>query len=259
MRSDATPILELRGVSKTYAGGVIAAADVSFSVSPGELVALAGESGCGKTTTLKLINRLEDASGGCVLFEGQNVAERDPVALRRSIGWVMQGDGLFPHFSVAENIAVVPRLLGWDEARIELRLRELMEMMRLDADTYRDRAPSELSGGQRQRIGFARALAVQPDLVLLDEAFSALDPITRDGLQQDFKTMQRALGFAAVMVTHDMAEALILADRILVMRDGRVVQSGSPRDLLAEPADDYVAQLLETPRRQMAAIAELGA
>ena len=212
-----------------------------------------------RTTTLKLINRLEDASGGCVMFEGRDVMASDPVELRRSIGWVMQGDGLFPHFSVAENIAVVLRLLGWDDARIELRLRELMALVRLDVETYRDRSPSELSGGQRQRIGFARALAASPDLLLLDEAFSALDPITCDGLQQDFKTMQAALGFAAVMVTHDMAEALIMADRILVMRDGGVVQAGSPRELLARPADDYVAQLLETPRRQMSTIAELEA
>lgn len=259
MRSETDPILELRTVSKTYAGGVEAVAGVSVSLSRGELIALAGESGCGKTTTLKLINRLEDASGGSVMFDGVDVMARDPVELRRSIGWVMQGDGLFPHFSVAENIAVVPRLLGWDDARIELRLRELMALVRLDAETYRDRSPSELSGGQRQRIGFARALAANPDLLLLDEAFSALDPITRDGLQQDFKSMQAELGFAAVMVTHDMAEALILADRILVMRDGAVVQSGSPRELLSDPADDYVAQLLETPRRQMSAIAELEA
>lgn len=259
MRSETEPILELRTVSKTYAGGVEAVAGVSLTVSRGELIALAGESGCGKTTTLKLINRLEDASGGSVMFDGVDVMDRDPVELRRSIGWVMQGDGLFPHFSVADNIAVVPRLLGWDDARIELRLRELMSLVRLDADTYRDRSPSQLSGGQRQRIGFARALAANPDLLLLDEAFSALDPITRDGLQQDFKTMQAELGFAAVMVTHDMAEALILADRILVMRDGAVVQSGTPRELLSDPANDYVAQLLETPRRQMSAIAELDA
>lgn len=259
MASDSTPVLELRGVSKIYPGPVEAVAGVDLSVARGELVALAGESGCGKTTTLKLINRLEEPSGGCVVYEGNDTADLDPVSLRRGMGWVMQGDGLFPHFTVAENIAVVPRLLGWDTARIELRLRELMQLVRLDLAEFRDRLPGELSGGQRQRVGFARALAASPDLLLLDEAFSALDPITRDGLQQDFKHLQRELGFSAVMVTHDMAEALILADRIVVMRDGKIVQSGTPRELLARPADDYVEHLLETPRRQMAAIRELGA
>ncbi|WP_300529367.1 ATP-binding cassette domain-containing protein [Maricaulis sp.] len=259
MADPATPILELQAVAKTYAGGVEAVRGVDLSLAPGELLALTGESGCGKTTVLKMINRLEQASGGSIVFRGRDIAGVDPVQLRRQIGWVMQGDGLFPHFTVRENIAILPKLLGWDPARCELRVREMMKLVQLDVEEFGERYPHALSGGQRQRVGFARALAGNPGLVLMDEAFSALDPITRDALQQDFKRLQAELGFSAVMVTHDMAEALIMADRIAVMRNGEIVQQGTPAELLRAPAQDYVAQLLETPRRQMRAIAELDA
>lgn len=259
MIDPATPVLDVRQVWKTYPGGINAVAGLDLVLQRGQLLALAGASGCGKTTMLKLINRLEETSGGSILYEGRDIASLDPVELRRSMGWVMQGDGLFPHYTVAENVAIVPRLLGWDAARIEARVREMLELVRLDYDEFADRYPDALSGGQRQRIGFARALAGNPDLVLMDEPFSALDPITRDGLQRDFMDLQARFGFSAVMVTHDMAEALIMADIVAVMRDGVIIQAGTPAELLAAPADAYVEDLLETPRRQMRRIAELEA
>lgn len=252
-------MLDIRGVSKTFPGGVEAVRNVSLQVQRGELLALAGESGCGKTTVLKMINRLEDASGGSIVYEGRDVADLDPVKLRREIGWVMQGDGLFPHLTVRENVAIIPRLLGWEAADIRARTGEMLQLVQLPAAEYAGRYPGELSGGQRQRVGFARALAGKPDLILMDEPFSALDPITRDTLQQEFRTLQAELGFSAVMVTHDMAEALIMADQIAVMHEGEIIQQGTPRELLEHPATDYVSGLLETPRRQMRAIRELEA
>ena len=252
-------VLEARQVTKTYPGDIRAVAGVDLILKRGQMLALAGTSGCGKTTMLKLINRLEETSGGLILYEGEDIAALDPVVLRRSIGWVMQGDGLFPHYTVAANIAIVPRLLGWDQATIDARVREMLALVRLDFDEFADRYPDALSGGQRQRVGFARALAGKPDLLLMDEPFGALDPITRDGLQQDFMALQAQLGFSALMVTHDMAEALIMADQVAVMRDGLIVQCGTPAQLLKSPADAYVAALLDTPRRQMRRIAELEA
>ncbi len=246
-------------MGKTYPGGVEAVRDVSLTLERGQLLALTGESGCGKTTLLKLINRLEDASGGLILYEGEDVAGLDPVQLRRRIGWVMQGDGLFPHLTVRENVALIPGLLGWGTDRTTGRVDALLDLVGLPAADYAERYPSELSGGQRQRVGFARALAGEPDLILMDEPFSALDPITRDSLQQEFRDLQARLGFSAVMVTHDMAEALIMADQIAVMQDGAILQQGTPVDLLESPASAYVTGLLETPRRQMRAIRELGA
>ncbi|WP_417480891.1 ATP-binding cassette domain-containing protein [Maricaulis sp.] len=259
MIDPSTTVLEARQVTKTYPGDVQAVAGVDLTLQRGQLLALAGTSGCGKTTMLKLINRLEETSGGSILYEGADIATLDAVQLRRSMGWVMQGDGLFPHYTVAENVAIVPRLLGWDAAAIEARVREMLELVRLDTHEFADRYPDALSGGQRQRVGFARALAGKPDLLLMDEPFGALDPITRDGLQQDFMALQARLGFSALMVTHDMAEALIMADTVAVMRAGLIVQQGTPAQLLNSPADDYVAALLETPRRQMRRIAELEA
>jgi osmoprotectant transport system ATP-binding protein len=250
--------LELRNVCKSYDGGSsFAVEDVSFSAAPGELVALVGESGCGKTTTLKTINRLVEPTTGKVLIDGGDVAGREAVELRRSIGYVFQGIGLFPHLSIERNVGIIPTLLGWDEERIAHRVAELLELVRLDPEVFSPRMPDALSGGQRQRVGFARALAAGPSLMLLDEPFGALDPITRDDLRTEFLGIQGELQLTAVLVTHDMTEALMMGDHIVVMRDGRVVGLGSPRDLLRDPGDPYVTRLMESPSRQVERLAAM--
>ncbi len=250
-------ILNVEALAKRFPGGVEAVRDVSFQADAGELVALVGESGCGKTTTLKCINRLLEPSGGRIEVDGADVTATDAVALRRRIGWVMQGDGLFPHLSAAANIAVTPKLLGWPDAEIAARVDELLDLVRLNPDEFRDRRPSDMSGGQRQRVGVARALASRSKLILMDEPFGALDPITRDGLRTDVMALKDKLGFAAVLVTHDMAEALLTADRIAVMDQGRIIQYGAPSDLLAHPADPIVERMLETPLREARRVREL--
>jgi osmoprotectant transport system ATP-binding protein len=243
--------LELSNVGKSYDGGVsFAVEDVSFSARQGELVALVGESGSGKTTTLKTINRLVELTAGRVLINGSDIAERKAVELRRSIGYVFQGIGLFPHLPIALNVGIIPKLLGWNEERITHRVSELLELVHLDPNEFGSRMPAELSGGQRQRVGFARALAAGPSLMLLDEPFGALDPITRDTLRTEFRQIQRELGLTGVLVTHDMAEALLMGDRIIVMREGRVVRQGSPTEILRDPGDPYVARLMESPKHQ---------
>jgi len=245
-----TPTVELRDVGKSYDDGrTWAVRGFDLAVRPGELVVLLGGSGCGKTTTLKMINRLIDASRGEIRVDGRDVTKTDPVALRRRIGYMFQEVGLFPHMSVGENVGVTPRLLGWGEERITGRVDELLELVHLPPDQFRDRRTTELSGGQQQRVGFARSLAAEPAVILLDEAFGALDPITRDRLQEEFRQIHEQLDLTTLLVTHDMNEALLLADRIAVMRDGTTVQVGTPHELLAEPADDYVVQLMETPKR----------
>ncbi len=255
--ASAPEVLRVEGLTKRYTGDVLAADNVSLAAAAGERIAIVGESGCGKTTTLKAINRLIEPGAGTILFQGRDVMSLDAHDLRRKIGWVMQGDGLFPHLTAARNIALTPRLLKWEPARIAARIDDLLELVRLDPADFRDRLPHQMSGGQRQRIAIARALAAEPPLLLLDEAFSALDPVTRAGLQDDFVALQKRLQFAAVMVTHDMAEALLLADRILVMKDGRVVQTGTPSDLVNRPDDPYVTELLAAPAKQARAVAAL--
>ena len=250
-------VLRVEGLTKHYPGGILAADNVGLTAAAGELIAIVGESGSGKTTTLKAINRLIEPGAGSILFRGRDVMSLEAHDLRREIGWVMQGDVLFPHLTAAQNIALTPRLLKWEPARIAARVDELLELVRLDPADFRDRLPHLMSGGQRQRIAIARALAAEPPLLLLDEAFSALDPVTRAGLQEDFVALQERLQFAAVMVTHDMAEALLLANRILVMKDGRVVQTGTPSDLVNRPADAYVTELLAAPAKQARAVAAL--
>ncbi|GGG97747.1 hypothetical protein GCM10007420_11880 [Glycocaulis albus] len=252
-------VLDVQALTKVFPGGAKAVDAASFTVGEGALLALVGESGCGKTTTLKMINRLLEPTAGTVSFRGEDVAGLDPVHLRRRMGWVMQGDGLFPHFTVAENIAVTPRLAGWDAERTRERIRALLELVQLDPSEFENRYPAELSGGQRQRVGLARALAAEPPLLLMDEPFGALDPITRDSLREDVQALRARLGFAAVMVTHDMAEALLLADQIAVMRAGRIIQLGTPSELLSDPADPYVETLLATPRREAERVAALSA
>jgi osmoprotectant transport system ATP-binding protein len=250
-------VIEVQGLTRRY-GEVAAVDDVSFRVEAGQLLALVGPSGSGKTTTLKMINRLVEPSAGRVLVDGEDAATLDPHRLRLRIGYVFQGVGLFPHLSVGENVAVPLRLLGWDDARAGERVTELLALVELDAQLA-PRRPSELSGGQQQRVGVARALAASPRLMLLDEPFGALDPLTRDRLQQTFALLRRRLGLTAILVTHDMSEALLLGDRVGVMNAGRLVQVGTPAELLRAPADDHVALLLETPRRQARRLDELQA
>jgi osmoprotectant transport system ATP-binding protein len=248
-------MIEVQGLTRRYAER-LAVDGVSFRVETGELLALVGASGSGKTTTLKMINRLVAPSAGRVLVDGEDAATLPTHRLRRLIGYVFQGVGLFPHMSVGENVAVPLRLAGWAAARARARVTELLELVELDPQLA-TRQPSELSGGQQQRVGVARALAVSPRLMLLDEPFGALDPLTRDRLQESFRELRRRLTLTAVLVTHDMAEALLLADRVGVMNAGRLVQIGTPAELLRAPADDHVALLLATPRRQARRLDEL--
>jgi len=242
--------IELENVTKAYdPAKPPAVCGVSLAVAQGEVLALVGGSGSGKTTTLKMINRLIEPTSGSIRVLGDEVTNVDPVLLRRSIGYAFQGVGLFPHLTVGDNVAITPRLLRWDADRIRSRIDELLTLVDLPPETYRDRLPAELSGGQRQRVGFARALAAEPRAILMDEPFGALDPITRDTLQTEFRDLQRKLSLSVVIVTHDMTEAVLLADRIAVMHEGVLRQLGTPHELLTAPADDYVAQLIETPRR----------
>lgn len=241
-------MIEVEGLSKRY-GDKLVVDSVSFRLEAGELLGLVGGSGSGKTTTLKMINRLVEPSAGRVLVEGQDAGRVEPHLLRRRIGYVFQGIGLFPHLTVARNVAVPLTLAGWERDRIRLRVAELLSLVELDPGSAA-RRPAELSGGQQQRAGVARALAASPRLMLLDEPFGALDPLTRDRLQQSFLALRRKLRLTGVFVTHDMTEALSLTDRIGVMRAGRLLQLGTPGELLRAPADEHVAQLLETPRRQ---------
>lgn len=241
-------VITLIGVEKRY-GDVVAVAGVALEVAEGEVLALVGGSGSGKTTTLKMINRLVEASAGKVLVQGRDVMEQPAHLLRRSIGYVFQGVGLFPHLSVGDNIAVVPSLLGWPAPKVRARVREMLRLVELET-SMAERRPDELSGGQQQRVGVARALAAEPAILLLDECFGALDPITRDRLQGSFSALRAELGFTAVFVTHDMAEALRVADRIAVMADGALLQVGTAKELLEEPAHPHVTALLETPKRQ---------
>jgi osmoprotectant transport system ATP-binding protein len=241
----------LENLSKSYdGGGKYSVCDVSLTVPTGALLVLLGGSGCGKTTTLKMINRLIEPSAGRIEVHGRDVRGMDPVQLRRGIGYVFQGIGLFPHMTIADNVAVVPRLLGWPAERIAARVEELLLLVHLPPDQYRSRFPRQLSGGQQQRVGFARALAAGPQVMLLDEPFGALDPVTRDELRAEFLALRKRLGLTAVMVTHDMTEALLSADLIAVMNAGRLLRLGTPRELLTEPGDPFVAALMATPKRQ---------
>lgn len=222
---------------------IVAALD--FTIVRGETIVLLGESGCGKTTTLRLINRLLLPSSGAVLVEGRATNEWDPIRLRRKTGYVIQESGLFPHFTVTENIGLVPTLEGWDKARVARRVNELLVTVGLDARVFAARYPHELSGGQRQRVGVARALAADPPLLLLDEPFGALDPLTRASLQKEFVALCRDLGKTAVFVTHDLREALLVATRIGLMRAGRMLLLETPDDFL-KTRDEYARRYIET-------------
>jgi len=243
-------MISLRNVSKAYDRGCVRAVDsLTLDVEPGQFMVLLGGSGSGKTTTLKMVNRLIERSSGEIFVNGTEVQRVDPVVLRRGIGYVFQGIGLFPHMNVGANVAVTPQLLGWSKREIDERVDDLLGMVGLPPDVYRERRPNELSGGQRQRVGVARALAARPQLMLMDEPFGALDPITRDVLQAEVKRLHRLLGITIIMVTHDMTEALLLADHIAVLNLGRLEQVGTPRELLTQPATEYVATLAESPKR----------
>lgn len=244
-------MIVLDGVSKTFDGGKsYAVRDLSLEVHDGELLILLGSSGCGKTTTLKMINRLIEPTSGSIHVDGQDVSKHDSVALRRTIGYVFQGIGLFPHMTVGENVTIVPSLLDWTPDRSIRKRDELLELVKLPAEEYRNRWPRDLSGGQQQRIGLARALAGEPKIMLLDEPFGALDPLNRDLLQEEYRRIHDDFHLTSVMVTHDMTEALLLADRIAVMNRGQIVQIDTPHALLTKPADEYVEQLISTPKRQ---------
>jgi osmoprotectant transport system ATP-binding protein len=250
----APPLIAFAHVGKSFDGGrgakpVLAVDDVSLEVAEGEFLAIVGGSGSGKTTLLRLANRLIDADSGSITIEGEDVRAADPVQLRRRIGYVFQSGGLFPHMSVADNIGITPKLQGIPATEIASRVDELLDLVRLERGQHRDRLPQELSGGQRQRVGVARALAARPRIVLMDEPFGALDPLTRDALGDDYRALHQRLRLTTVMITHDMAEAVLLADRIAVMRTGRLLAQGTPAELAAS-RDPYVGELLRTPRRQ---------
>ncbi|HVT28099.1 MAG TPA: ATP-binding cassette domain-containing protein [Lacipirellulaceae bacterium] len=256
MAADSVAIA-FRNVDKTYdRGRTFAVRAVSLEIAAGEFLAVVGTSGSGKTTLLKTINRLVDPSAGAIEVLGQDIQTLDPFQLRRRIGYVFQGIGLFPHLTVAENIAVTPRLVGWQKNDIDTRIDELLDLVQLPRDA-RGRMPSTLSGGQRQRVGVARALAARPNIVLMDEPFGALDPITRDSLAREYRAVHRSLALTTVMITHDMLEAVLLADRIAVMRAGEIVEVGTPHDLLNDPKNEYVRELIDVPRRQASEVEQL--
>jgi osmoprotectant transport system ATP-binding protein len=246
----APPLIAFAHVGKNFDGGRVKAVDnVSLEVAEGEFLAIVGGSGSGKTTLLRLANRLIETDSGSIKIEGEDVRAADAIGLRRRIGYVFQSGGLFPHISVAGNIGITPKLLGTPTAEIAARVDELLDLVRLDRALYRDRFPHELSGGQRQRVGVARALAAKPRIVLMDEPFGALDPLTRDALGDDYRALHRELGLTTVMITHDMTEAILLADRVAVMRAGKLLAQGTPAELSGSD-DPYVGELLRTPRRQ---------
>jgi len=238
--------LELRDVVKRYPGQEEPAVDhLSLEVPAGEICVLVGPSGCGKTTAMRMVNRMVEITDGDILVGGQSVTDRTPYELRREIGYVIQQVGLFPHLTIADNIATVPKLLGWDRDRIAARVEELLQLVQLDPEQTRDRYPAQLSGGQRQRIGVARALATDPPLMLMDEPFGAIDPINRERLQNEFLRLQVELRKTIVFVTHDIDEAIKMGDRIAILREGsRIAQYDTPEQILTAPADDFVADFI---------------
>ena len=240
--------LEFRNVSRRY-GSVLAVDDLSFSVPAGQICVLVGPSGCGKTTSLKMVNRLIEPSGGQILLGGRDVMAEDPIELRRRIGYVIQQVGLLPHLTVGQNVAVVPRLLGWNRARQQERVDELLALVGLEPGSYRDRYPSQLSGGERQRVGVARALAADPPLMLMDEPFGAVDPIVRDRLQNELLSLQEQLAKTILFVTHDIDEAVKMGDLVAVLQVGGVLaQFGPPAEILANPASEFVARFVGADR-----------
>jgi osmoprotectant transport system ATP-binding protein len=242
-------MIRLRGVGKTYPGGTVAVQELDLDVPRGELVTLVGPSGCGKSTTLKMINRLIEPTTGRIELDGEDVTQISAVALRRRIGYVIQQIGLFPHQTIRTNVATVPKLLGWDRKRTNARVEELLDTMGLEPGTFADRYPHQLSGGQRQRVGVARALAADPDVLLMDEPFGAVDPVVRSRLQDQFLDIQARLAKTVVLVTHDIEEAVRLGDRVAVFEQGgRLAQYDTPARVLGVPADEFVAEFVGADR-----------
>jgi len=243
-------MIRLDGVSRTFhrEGGdpVYAVRDLTLHVEKGETMALLGPSGCGKTTTLRLINRLLEPTAGRILVGADDTATVDPVRLRRRMGYVVQSGGLFPHMTIRRNVGLLCEIEGWDKARVRRRVDELLSLVGLQPGEFRDRFPGELSGGQRQRVGVARALALDPEILLMDEPFGALDPITRGRLQQEFKELERLVAKTIVMVSHDLDEAFLLGDRVALLNEGRLVQVGTPDDLRARPASAWVETFMSS-------------
>ena len=242
-----THAIEFQNVTKRFRGASYAAADnLSFTVEAGELVTILGSSGCGKTTLLKMVNRLYEPDSGRIILFGEDISTVDAVKVRRRIGYVIQQIGLFPHMTVGENIATVPKLLGWDKDRISQRTDELLKLIGLAPEEFRNRYPAQLSGGQQQRVGLARALAVDPKIMLLDEPFGAIDSITRTKLQDELISLHRGLDKTFLFVTHDIGEAFRLGSRVMIMNEGRICQFDRPEEILKNPADSFVRSLRET-------------
>jgi len=241
-------MIRFDNVTKRFADGTEALQGVSVTIPTHKLTAIIGPSGCGKTTLMRMINRLEVPSEGAVYIDELPISERDEVELRRSIGYVIQRIGLIPHMTIEENIALVPELLKWDKEKVAVRVDELLDMVDLDPAVFKKRYPFELSGGQQQRVGVSRALASDPNIILMDEPFSALDPISREQLQKELKKLQKKIKKTIVFVTHDMDEALDIADVIIIMRDGQIEQMSSPADLIEKQATDFVREFIGIER-----------
>jgi osmoprotectant transport system ATP-binding protein len=251
-------MIQLREVSKSFDGGYsYAVKDLSMDVAEGETVVLLGSSGCGKTTTLKMINRLIEPTSGLISVGGQDVTSQVPVLLRRKIGYVFQEIGLFPHMTIEQNIGIVPKLLGWDKNRRRLRACELLELMGLDPGVFANRYPDELSGGQQQRVGVARALSADPNYLLMDEPFGALDALTRDILQQELLSLKERLKKTIIFVTHDIFEAITLGDRIAILHEGKLEQIGTKEKVYNHPESQFVAELFSKPAKQLAVFKEI--
>lgn len=246
-----TAAITFQNVSKKFNGtGYYAVEHLSFSVDEGEFVTILGSSGCGKTTLLKMINRLHEPDQGSIFLFGQDTTRMDVVKLRRGIGYVIQETGLFPHMTIAQNVASVPRLLKWDKTRIDTRVGELLKMVGLDPDEFQSRYPSQLSGGQQQRVGLARALAVEPEVMLLDEPFGAVDAITRRGLQKELLQIHKGVGKTFLLVTHDINEAFKMGTKVMIMNEGKICQYDSPENIIRHPADPFTASLIGSAREQ---------
>lgn len=247
-------MIEFKGVSKVYADGFRALDNINLTIEEGELFVLIGPSGCGKTTTMKMINRLIEPTSGEIWVNNRDISRENPVELRRSIGYVIQHIGLLPHMTIGENVALVPKLKKWEKGRYLKRVDELLQMVGLDPEMYRQRYPAELSGGQQQRVGVVRALAAEPPIILMDEPFSALDPISREQLQDELVRLQREIKKTIVFVTHDMDEAIKIADRIGIMRGGKIIQLAEPEQILRHPANDFVRSFIGENRLSAAGV-----